>query len=306
MSNAVFVISPVLGGYLSTSSIRSPVAVAILVCVVNFLLVCSQPDDRRFDVKTPKKVCAPSEMSSNRQLQFQPTSAIGFDDAISLKFVFQLGNMIYDAFYSQMLHDRLHFSAQSIGWLFSLSGIVSSFTNAYLVPRFYYQHDLRLEDALILASLAQAIGLWLWGRTQINLLSALMSTMIVSMSSNVFLTLLQHCIAVSPSMQHRGSGTTLSLSSTVDRAARSIAPFIGGLALQQIRSTSIGSIAAVSALSCSIILITKSSSSSHSKLTSTTMQVVTHSFPAAIWIQTATAAKELGFVSSYHSAKSHR
>lgn len=299
ISNLSFVVGTFASGQLSNAfdSIIFPIKISCIICMISFIILCFQPNSKRFDLKSPRKlsllkpssslsptsIFTPSSrvqsisnfklssenlnnlskaedinMASNNE-RLRSIFTIDLKEALILKFIFQLGNMMYDTFYAQFLHDRIHLDSKSIGILYSLSGTASAITNAFAIP--YLNKSFLPNEVLITVSIIQAIGLFLWGYSK-SIFTVVISTLIVSMSSNIFLSVCQVCIAKSPSCEKHGTGLTLSLSSTTDRAAKSIAPIIASACIHQISSytssMSLGFFSSSCALLCSTILISYS------------------------------------------------
>lgn len=264
LSNAAFVIGPSLGGYLSGFDMMLPINLGIIVCVLNYGVLCTTGDKRTFDLKSPKRPATPTRSSSSksffgRENSFSSKSnsseasrIIELHEALVLKFLFQCGNMMYDSLYAQQLHDRLGLTPGGIGSLFSLSGAIAALVNGYIMP--VVVSEFKTDEVLIIASIMQAAGLTIWGLSN-TIWTAIIYTSIVATSSNIFLTICQSCIASSSSVERNGSGTTLSVSSTVDRAARSIAPLLGGTCVEMFGSSSLGYFSGSTALLCSAIIV---------------------------------------------------
>lgn len=265
ISNAVFVITPLIGGYISSYDILLPIKVGFAISSINCLILLLQRNPFKFNVKIKR---SEDDNPSNKRINQDrhANRVIDFHEALFIKFIFQLGHMIYDTFYAQQLYSQLGLSNVHIGLFFSLSGILSTFANGFLIPYLHSnQCTVSTEESLVLAAIFQAIGLWLWGRNRPTIFTAILSTLIISITSNVFITICQSCIAVSPSIDRHGTGMSLSLSSTVDRGARSIGPILGGMVIHNFGFSSVGYLGSGISLLCSLILI---STSSHIKFPS--------------------------------------
>ena len=156
---------------------------------------------------------------------------------LHVKFAFQIGNAIYESLFGQHLKDRLGTSSQDLGWLLGFVGLEAAMVNGVLV-RFVLAVPSRMWPALIVSSLIQGAGLWLWALCA-SFNSAAMGAALISLSSNTFLSILQGLIArhsdsgsASSSSSKGGAGRTFGLSTSIDRAARTVAPIIGGVSLQ--------------------------------------------------------------------------
>ena len=162
---------------------------------------------------------------------------------LHFKFAFQVGNALYESLFAQHLKDRLGTSAQELGWLLGLCGLEAAFVNGVWV-RFVLAVPTRTWPTLIASSLFQGAGLALWAYCQ-SFAHAAVGTALIALSSNTFLSLIQGLIArhSDPATARRtdpdassktagGAGRTFGLSTSVDRAARTVAPILGALALQ--------------------------------------------------------------------------
>ena len=164
---------------------------------------------------------------------------------LHVKFSFQIGNAIYESLFGQHLKDMLGTSSQDLGWLLGLVGLEAAVVNGVLV-RFVLAVPARMWPALIVASLVQGVGLWLWALCA-SFSSAAWGAALIALSSNTFLSILQGLIALhsdsapasstsssssSSSSSNSASGKTFGLSTSIDRAARTVAPLLGGAAMQ--------------------------------------------------------------------------
>jgi len=161
---------------------------------------------------------------------------------LHVKFAFQVGNAIYESLFAQHLKDRLSTSSQTLGWLLGLVGLEAAFVNGVLV-RFVLAEPARMWPSLIVSSLLQSLGLALWALCG-SFSSAATGAALIALSSNTFLSIIQGQIArhseasaasddaKSGKGRAGGAGRTFGLSTSIDRAARSIAPIIGSIALE--------------------------------------------------------------------------
>ena len=168
---------------------------------------------------------------------------------LHVKFAFQIGNAIYESLFGQHLKDRLGTSSQDLGWLLGFVGLEAAMVNGVLV-RFVLAVPSRMWPALIVSSLIQGAGLWLWALCA-SFNSAAMGAALISLSSNTFLSILQGLIArhsdsgASSSSLKGGAGRTFGLSTSVDRAARTVAPIIGGVSLQMFGLSGFAAVAGI-------------------------------------------------------------
>ena len=161
---------------------------------------------------------------------------------LHVKFAFQVGNAIYESLFAQHLKDRLSTSSQTLGWLLGLVGLEAAFVNGVLV-RFVLAEPARMWPSLIVSSLLQSLGLTLWALCG-SFSSAATGAALIALSSNTFLSIIQGQIArhseasaasddaSSGKGRAGGAGRTFGLSTSIDRAARSIAPILGSIALE--------------------------------------------------------------------------
>mmetsp|Transcript_21764 Transcript_21764/g.19833 ORF Transcript_21764/g.19833 Transcript_21764/m.19833 type:complete len:354 (-) Transcript_21764:241-1302(-) len=215
LANATFVISPLIGGYLSTLSKYLPIKLGIIICVINVCLLIFQRDEKRFDLKSPKRNDKSffKDCESNHDNHCKSTYSTDFHTILILKFIFQTGNFVYESLFAQQLQDKLMLSPKAIGWFFSLSGATSTFVNGYLMPKLF--HSSRSDDTLLYVTAGQAVGLLIWGSCT-SIYCSVLSTIIISICSNIFLSISHTMIAVRNSHLGSGSSSALSLSTTVD------------------------------------------------------------------------------------------
>lgn len=166
---------------------------------------------------------------------------------LHIKFAFQVGNALYESLFAQHLKDRIGTSAQDLGWLLGWCGLEAAFVNGVWV-RFVLAAPGRTWPTLVFSALLQGLGLAMWAYCH-SFLYAAAGAALIALSSNTFLSLIQGLIArhsdsasaardagpeaaSGSSKGASGAGRTFGLSTSVDRAARTVAPILGALALQ--------------------------------------------------------------------------
>lgn len=177
---------------------------------------------------------SPTQQQTNRPINSNatPFSILSLFTSFSIlhvKGAFWLTNSIYETFFGQILKTGpLQLSSLHIGLLLGYVGLVSVLVSAFLIPKLsrsgYY---LKL---LPLLTILMGCGMFAWS-TASNLLMCIISSTLVSTVSALFGNVVQTIIATEHAATTSSSSNVsnaLALSATVDRAARIVAPFIGG------------------------------------------------------------------------------
>lgn len=246
LTNIAYVLGPIFSGYLSKVDSSITIKIVIFISILNYFIVLSQYNNDQFRFKSFKIKTSVSHLKY---------SDIDFYYLLLLKFIFQFGHSIYETMLAQNLQDRFLLDVNQIGLYYSLFGITSMIINAFVLPRLYTFNIMGY--LLIVSSITESIGLFSWGICNSSFYAAVI-TMILAASSNIFINTLQNLIAVHPVYVNE-SGAKLSLSTTVDRAAKSLSPLVAGFLLDRFDVIySSGVVASSSVVCCVIILLTAS------------------------------------------------
>ena len=155
---------------------------------------------------------------------------------LHVKFAFQISNTIYESLFAQHLQQRLRATPEQLGWMMSAVGLQAALVNGMVVPRLISNERDSNWVLLILCSVGQMAGTVLWALA-LSLHSSFAGAVIIGLSSNVFLSLLQGMLGTSRGSSSSGnrqpnSGLVYGLSTVMDRGARALAPLIAAASLQ--------------------------------------------------------------------------
>lgn len=262
-----FIVGPIIGGQISKYSIKLPLYIASAVYFCSFLLL--------FGCNTSGGSCAKKEKSEEKQPDTAAekggtvrgnhvtndayTSICALLSVFHHRFFFLLGYAVYEAMFAQHLKDVFHMDGAAIGWMLGYCGLLSVVNNS-LILRVVLRQTTSPTTLLAPLALLQAVGLLLWGWSP-NVWTTLLSSTFLSFSYNVFLNITQTHLARQASTANqntaalKGSGSLMGFSSTVDRAARVLASFIGGLALDRFGPLRLGAGAACLAVYCAAAIV---------------------------------------------------
>lgn len=164
---------------------------------------------------------------------------------LHIKFAFQISNTIYETLFAQHLQKRLQATPEQLGWMMSTVGLQAAVVNGLVVPRLISSERDSNWLLLVLCSLGQTAGTVLWALA-LSLQSSFAGAVIIGLSSNVFLSLLQGMLGSAPAPGKAGghnkagrgsrrevnAGMTYGLSTIMDRGARALAPLLAAASLQ--------------------------------------------------------------------------
>ena len=133
---------------------------------------------------------------------------------LHLKFTFQVGNALYEAWFAQHLRYQLSASNHTLGLLFSLIGCTSALANGLIVRMVSANaRESEIKMFLLLSAVGQSVGLLLWGMA-IDLFSVSIGAILVALCSNLYLGLLQGILATGDYAPAPANGSTASSSSS--------------------------------------------------------------------------------------------
>ena len=161
------------------------------------------------------------------------------------KFAFQISNTIYETLFAQHLQQRLQATPEQLGWMMSTVGLQAALVNGVIVPKLISNERNSNWFLMILCTCGQTVGTVLWALA-LSIHSSFIGAIVIGLSSNVFLSLLQgmlgSCASVPTGSRRKpgdgkapsgsSSGMTYGLSTVVDRGARALAPLIAASSLQ--------------------------------------------------------------------------
>ena len=254
--NGAYVVGPILGGMLFEVMGPNVLLVASIFCGSGSLAVYSTEIfmkrlTKEGFLKNNKAKTAKSSGSSSTA-----SNSSGHEQDLihylHLKFVFQLGNCLFEGMFSVQAFEQFSFSAAETGMLWGWCGVVSSITSATLLPFITKQFKGVAHSLLPHLCVATFLGLIFWAVTEDRYVVVMASTAI-SVSSTLFVCIIQGMIAstqqaackpsddpakddaqanesLTSSASKTNIGLVMGYSSTADRAARILTPLIGSAA----------------------------------------------------------------------------
>ena len=253
-----FVIGPVVGGQLAKRDKVLPMFASCVLCVCNIFVQFFVKPNYSMDESAIKKkdnneldecsylfpCCIFEEKSNFDSLSCKRMEGVGIKKSsvmlnkwmtveylfiFHVKIIFTFANCIYESIFAQYMLSQLHLDGSSIGWMLGYIGLMTTFANT-LVVKSYLLLVQRHYFALVYAAVLHAVGLVSWATTSTVYLSMLASALI-ALTNQIISNYLQTLVAFKTNRDNRGE--VLGFSQSMERAARAIAPFLGGFAYQQ-------------------------------------------------------------------------
>lgn len=264
-----FIIGPVVGGQITKYSPTLPLYIAAAIYFVNFLLLfgCSNSsitgnvrslDGKKADTSVENN--GPEEKKNETDTcKESGKSKRALFSVFHHRFFFLLGYAVYETMFAQHLKDVFRMDGAAIGFMLSYCGVLSVVMNS-LVLRLILRQTSSPTTLLVPLVMLQAVGLVGWGWSP-NVGVTLLSCTLLSFSYNIFSNITQsNIVALASRVQRTTStsnntsdiGSLMGFSSTVDRAARVSASFLGGLALDRLGPLGLGAAASCVAIYCAV------------------------------------------------------
>lgn len=250
--NAAYVVGPILGGVLFEVMGPNVLLVASIFCGSGSLAVYST--EIFMKRLTEEGFLKSGKAEKTKSSGSTSSSSARENDLIQylhLKFVFQLGNCLFEGMFSVQAFDQFSFSAAETGMLWGWCGVVSSITSATLLPFITKQFKGVAHSLLPHLCVVTFLGLIFWAITEDRYVVVMASTAI-SVSSTLFVCIIQGMIAstqasrkpsddvtkdevkanesLASSASKSNIGLVMGYSSTADRAARILTPLMGSAA----------------------------------------------------------------------------
>jgi len=220
-----FIIGPVTGGVLSQWGFAVPAFAAAALALINLILVATwlpesiTPEKRAAMATGNRPALTFSALVTALKRPFTGSLLIS-------RFVFGTAFAIFQTIFSLYALTRFNLSAAQTGYVLTYVGVLSVFTQGFLVSRL--TNRVR-EDFLIVGSvvvMALCLLGWALAPSVAMLLVVLAPT---SMAGGILNTMLSSTLTKSVSPQEVGG--TLGLSASIESLTRVIAPALGGLLL---------------------------------------------------------------------------
>ena len=272
-----FVIGPVVGGQLADQDRRLPMITSCLLCICNIFVqffvrskhipfpkstkIDDDDDDDDVDKCANSSICCILEGKSKEGGIYESTNKSSsimkewltkeFVFVFHIKMFFTFANSIYETIFAQYMLSQLHLEGSSIGWMLGYVGLATTFANTFVVKT-YSLLIQRHYSALIYAAVLHAIGLVLWATTPVIQFSMLASALI-ALTNQIVTNYLQTTIVLKTNPGNKGE--ILGYSQSIERAARALAPFVGGFAYQQYGVQGVAVAGALPSIYCAVTLL---------------------------------------------------
>lgn len=201
-SNIAYIIGPCLGGVLYAYNELLVSRLACLICVGSILLLYTTEwaMAREFgyqDTAHPHEEA--TDEPSEHVKPFSTTTSLYH--LLHVKFAFQLGNTLFEAFLPQHSTAMLRLTSTSIGLILAWSGILSALTNLFVLKQLD-MHSMGNWLTPLVIGLCSGLALW---AISTSMWPLLLAVSVITVASNMFLGILQGMIALaSPSARGKG------------------------------------------------------------------------------------------------------
>eukprot|EP01038_Epipyxis_sp_PR26KG_P004113 gene4113-5863_t len=317
-TNLAFIIGPIFGGFAYNFFPFLPFSCGIFISFLNLILLhilqTQAPNNpllvtssNNNNIQTDSSICDKegligNSMQSSSNMIVMPSSgnSVGnvykrisaaakqqqnerFLNYLHVKFSFQISNTLFEALLPQHAKNQLQLSESYIGGLLGYTGALSAISNGFIIKKILLNENP--SQFLLILSIVTALGLYIWV-VSFRLAGLIFSVTIVTISSNLFLGIIQYLItkelqysktesslkvadrsyedsgiiegktlanesksifnklfdsnqqnskhsSSSKSLQNKKIGMKFGMMSAVDRAAKIIAPLIGGILFER-------------------------------------------------------------------------
>jgi len=222
-----FIIGPALGGLLSNISYSVPAFVASALSFINLILIAfwlpeSLTSEKRAQLTQKKPAWSLSALLE--ALKHPLTGPL-----LITRFLYSLAFVILQSIFSLFALRRFGMSVVATGFVLTYVGVVSVFTQAWLIGRLSrrFQDVILIQGDLILL----AFGLLAWAFAP-NILVLVLSVTPVALAGGMLNTILPS--ALTKTVEPQDVGGILGLSTAIESSTRVIAPLLGGFMLEKI------------------------------------------------------------------------
>ena len=233
-----FIIGPALGGILSGINLHIPAFVAASLSFINLLLIAlwlpeSLTPEMRAQISGSKPTITWSALLQALQ---RPLSG----PLLITRFFYGLAFAILQSIFSLFVLERFNMSVTSTGFVLTYVGVVSVFTQAWLVGKL----SQRFQDQVLIISgiIFMIFGLFAWAFAPTVLL-LLVSVTPVALAGGMLNTILSS--ALTKTVEPQEVGGILGLSTSIESFTRVLSPMIGGVLLDKLAYWAPGSFSAV-------------------------------------------------------------
>jgi DHA1 family tetracycline resistance protein-like MFS transporter len=219
-----FIIGPAAGGVLSQWGYAVPALAAAGLALVNLLLVAfwlpeSLPPEKRVTSREPQPLISLGAMTQAARRPF--TGAL-----LVTRFFFGLAFAIFQTIFSLYALTRFNLTAAQTGYILTYVGLLSVFTQGFLVGRLVN----RVRDDVLIAGSVLVMAFCLVGWALAPTIPVLLVVLApTSLSGGLLTTLLSSTLT--RTVQPQEIGGILGLAASIDSLTRIFAPALGGVLL---------------------------------------------------------------------------
>ena len=233
-----FIIGPALGGILSGINLHIPAFVAAGLSFINLLLIAlwlpeSLTPEKRAQISESKPAIT---LSALRQALQRPLSG----PLLITRFFYGLAFAILQSIFSLFVLERFNMSVTTTGFVLTYVGVVSVFTQAWLVGKL----SQRFQDQFLIISgmILMIFGFLAWAFAPTVLL-LLVSVTPIALAGGMLNTILS--AALTKTVEPQEVGGILGLSTSIESFTRVLSPMIGGFLLDKVAYWAPGSFSAL-------------------------------------------------------------
>ena len=240
-----FIIGPALGGVLSNISYSVPAFVAAGLSLINLILIIfwlpeSLTPERRAQMTGKRPAITLSALLESLR---RPLTG----PLLITRFLYSLAFVILQSIFSLFALKRFGMSVVATGFVLTYVGVVSVFTQAWLIGKLSqrFQDMVLIQGGLILLG----FGLLAWAFAP-NILILVLSVTPIALAGGMLNTILPS--ALTKTVESQEFGGILGLSTSIESSTRVIAPLLGGFMLDRISHWAPGVFGALLLFSTSI------------------------------------------------------
>jgi len=222
-----FIIGPALGGLLSNISYSVPAFVASALSFINLILIAFWLPESLTSEKRAQLTQKKPAWSLRALLEALKHPLTG--PLLITRFLYSLAFVILQSIFSLFALRRFGMSVVATGFVLTYVGVVSVFTQAWLIGRL----SRRFQDVIIIQGdlILLAFGLLAWAFAP-NILVLVLSVTPVAVAGGMLNTILPS--ALTKTVEPQDVGGILGLSTAIESSTRVIAPLLGGFMLEKI------------------------------------------------------------------------
>jgi MFS transporter, DHA1 family, tetracycline resistance protein len=222
-----FIIGPAFGGILSSVSYSVPAFVAAGLSFINLLLIIfwlpeSLTVERRTKLTQKKSIFS---MKTLLDTLNHPLAG----RLLVIRFLYSFAFVILQSIFSLFALRRFGMSVVATGFVLTYVGVISVFTQAWLVGKL----SQRFKDTILIESglLLLALGLLIWGFAP-NISLLVFSVTPIALAGGLLNTVVPS--ALTKTVEPQEVGGILGLATSIESFTRVISPLLGGFLLEKI------------------------------------------------------------------------